>query len=102
MVLLTRLVMPDQAAAKSVRDNALVAGRVAALKAICEMRVDRDDLRGVVDAAAAGPGRKKKADRGPDPPTLEDFRCPRHPRFCCVAASPCRPQTLADCTDCSF
>ncbi len=65
---------------------------MAALKAICEMRVDRDDLRGVVDAAAAGPGRKKKADRGPDPPTLEDFRRSRHPRCCCIATSPYRPQ----------
>lgn len=46
--------------------------RVQALKALCEMRLDRDDCRGAIEAATAPRRRRKgKPDDGPD---IESFR----------------------------
>lgn len=50
-----------------------MASRVAALKALCEMRLDKDDLRGAIDAAA-GPRRRLKKGEVDDSATLDDFR----------------------------
>lgn len=47
--------------------------RVAALKALCEMRLDKDDLRAAVDAAG-GPRRRTKKGDADESRTLDDFR----------------------------
>lgn len=57
-------------------------GRVEALKAVCHMRLDRDDLRASVEDAATDSRRRRGADKEPaaaSPATLDDFRCsPSH------------------------
>lgn len=47
--------------------------RVQALKALCEMRLDRDDCRGAIEAAAA-PKRRRKGEPDDDGPNIEAFR----------------------------
>lgn len=72
-----------------------LCGRVEALKAICHMRLDRDDLRTAVEDAATG-RRRRGADKDKEsataPATLDDFRCsPPHPSLLHWSKRPLSP-----------